>query len=102
MKTRPFLKKVGVLGKLEGCEADILTENTQMSGTSVARRPWAESPYKEEEEEMLRGGINIAATRRRVGMNEYINRDAGDEIGESLRPVLHLNGCWNTFCLTNK
>jgi len=47
-------------------------------------------------------GINIGVTRLRVGMNEYMIRDAEDEIGESLRPVLHLNGCWNKFCLKNK
>jgi len=47
-------------------------------------------------------GINVAATRRRDGMNEYINRDAEDEIGVSLRRVLHVNGRWNKFCLKNK
>jgi hypothetical protein len=46
-------------------------------------------------------GINIAAAERHVGVNEYINRDAEDEIRESLRPVLHLNGCWNKLCLKN-
>jgi len=38
---KSFLEKEGVLGNLEGCGADILTEKTQMSGTSAAMRPWS-------------------------------------------------------------
>ena len=45
-------------------------------------------------------GINIAEAGRRVGMDEYTNRDA-EKTRESLRQVLHLNGCWNKLCLKN-
>jgi hypothetical protein len=93
VKTRPFLENRGVLGKLEGCGADILTEKIKCLEQRACHGPQIGRIAIQGGGGDVAWGMNIAVTRRRVGMNEYINRGAEDLIRESLRPVLHLNGC---------